>query len=328
MSILADCLRSSWAPGLNEVSGNVTKDLRSWLSDEGYQIYSKQNANLFTTSFSDANPFLSALAADVNRMAAAAYESIGQATKSTVFPKSTAWIIIKSYYASFFAAHAILRMLGRPVVNLEHSQARSVNKIAKVFGMWTEDVSPGYFRCGFAGSDHEVEWHRVDSSSGGVHERFWTCFADVIRHLSNDLLKSKIGIAADNQQVSVKLDELTGNLRYESPKGTWLSTVRNRVNYRHDFGAWYPYRVQRPSGSVEERLVNAWLLDPLSINLASHNDRDLRRFQATCSFIIATCRVLAADMAERCSSGRSFHSYGWLAISRLSQPRLQRGKVG
>jgi hypothetical protein len=260
-------------------------------------------------------------------MAAAAYESIGQATRSTIFPKSTAWIIIKSYYASFFAAHAILRMLGKGVVNLDHPQTRSVNKIAKVFGNWTEDLSPGYFCCALAGSGQAVEWNRADSSWGGVHEQFWTYFAKIIGQLSNDLLTSRAGMSADNQQVSVKLAELCDNLCYDSsPKGTWLSRVRNRVTYRHDFGAWYPYRGQHPSGTVEERLVSGWLLDTLSINLTSHNDRDLRRFQATCSFIIAACRELAADMAQRCSSGRSFHLYGWLAISRLAQQRSQRSR--
>jgi hypothetical protein len=321
MSILADCLRSSWAPGLNEISGNVIKDPRNWLSAEGYQIYSEPKKNKFTTSFSDAGPFLSALAADVNRMAAAAYESVGQASKSALFPKSTAWIIIKSYYASFFAAHAILRMLGKGVVNLDYPQARSVNKIAKIFGTWTEDVGPGYFSFELGRSGGIVDWFRVDSA-GGVHEQFWIYFAKVIDQLSNDLLTTNRGISADNQQVSVKLTELCANLRFDSSsKGTWLSGVRNRVNYRHDFGAWYPYRGQRNVGSVEERLVSGWLTDPLSINLASHNDQDLRRFQATCSFIIAVCRELAADMATRCSSGRSFHSYGWLAISRLAQQR-------
>jgi hypothetical protein len=325
MSILAECLRSSWAPGLNEISGNVTKDLRNWLADEGYQIYAQPRNDEFRTSFSDNGPFLSALAADVNRMATAAYESISQATKSALFPKSTAWIIIKSYYASFFAAHATLRMLGKAVVNLEHQHTRSVNKIAKVFGTWTEDVSPGSFCCELASSGREVEWQRFDSSSGGVHEQFWAYFAQELGRLSDNLLTTRTGMAADNQLVSVKLAELAGNLHYNSnPKGTWLSGVRNRVNYRHDFGAWYPYRGQSPMGSVEERLVGGWLSDPVSINLTSHNDRDLRRFQATCSFIVATCRVLAADMAERCSAGRSFHSYGWLAISRLTQQRSKR----
>jgi hypothetical protein len=322
MSILADCLRSSWAPGLNEISGNVTKDVRNWLAGEDYQIYSQPTKSEFVTSFGDAGSFLSALAADVNRMAAAAFESTCQATRSAIFPRSTAWIIIKSYYASFFAAHAILRMLGTGIVNLEHSHIRAVNKISKVFGVWNEDVSPGYFCCELARSGQMVKWSRVDSSSGGVHEQFWTYFARVMSQLSNDLLTSKNGIMADNQTVSVKLDELAANLHYSSnPKGTWLSGIRNRINYRHDFGAWYPYRGQNPVGSIEERLISGWLADPITINLTSHNDRELRRFQETCNFIIAMCRVLAEDMADRCPSGRSFHSYGWLGISRLAHQR-------
>lgn len=325
MSLLTECLRPFWAPGLNEITGNVSKDLRSWAAEEDYQVYSQKSADEFSTSFSDTEPFLAALAADVNRMAAAAYESISQATKCVTFPRSTAWIIIKSYYASFFAAHAITRMTGRSVINLDHAQTRSVNKIAKVFGTWTEDVKPGYFSCEFISGARKAEWRRIDSSPGGVHERFWTYFEATIRRISLDLLSVNTGIRADNQQVSVKLAELADNLCYRSSaRGTWLSAVRNRVNYRHEFGAWYPYRGQNPAGIVEERLVNDWLADPMSLNLTSHNDRELRRFQATCAFVIATCRELAADMATRCSSGRSFQHYGWLAISRIAQQRGQR----
>lgn len=325
MSIIAECLRPFWAPGLNEITGNATKDLRNWLAGENYQIYSQSSADEFSTSFSEKAPFLGALAADVNRMASAAYESIIQAKRSDTFPRSTAWMIIKSYYASFFAAHAITRMIGRSLVTLDFAHVRSVNKIASLFGMWTEDVRPGYFACEFLRGTQKADWRRVDSSLGGVHERFWSYFESIIRGISAELLSIKAGMVAENQQVSVKLAELADNLCYRSStRGTWLSSVRNRVNYRHEFGAWYPYRGQNPSGTVEERLVNDWLADPMSLNLTSHNDRELRRFQATCAFIIATCRELAADMAERCPVGRSFQHYGWLAIARIAQQKSGR----
>jgi hypothetical protein len=322
MSIIANSLRPYWAQGLNDVSGNVAKGVSSWLAEENYQVYSPLKSKQFKLQLADVEPYLAALAADINRTAAAAFESIAQAGKNELFPRSNAWILIKSYYATFFAAHAILRMLGTGFISLEQPQTSSVNKIAKVYSAWHEDVKPGTFVSTFSGGSREVLWRRVDSSSGGVHERFWAFFKQFLDDLSKKLLINKRGATLDDQQVSAKLTELVDNLCSDScPKGTWLSVVRNRVNYKHQYGAWYPYTAQHPSGTTEERLTRNWRVDPMTINLTSHDDRYLRRFQETCSFIIGCCAVLASDMATRCSKGRSFQNYGWLAITRFAQQR-------
>jgi hypothetical protein len=321
VSIIASSLRPYWAQGLNEVSGNVAKGVTSWLAEENYQLYLPLKSKHFTLQVADTEPYLAALAADVNRTAAAAFESISQATKNDLFPRSNAWILIKSYYAAFFAAHAILRMLGTGFINLEQPQTASVNKIAKVFSAWQEDVTPGSFSSTFSGRSREIIWRRVDSS-GGVHERFWAFFKQFLDDLGKKVLKSKRGPVLDDQQVSSKLAELADNLCFDScPKGTWLSVVRNRVNYKHMYGAWYPYTAQHPSGTTKERLTRNWRVDPMTVDLSSHGDRYLRRFQETCGFIVGCCAVLASDMSTRCPTGRSFHNYGWLAIDRFARQR-------
>jgi len=165
------------------------------------------------------------------------YESIGQATKSKTFPRSTAWVLIQSYYAAFFAAHAALRMLGTGFINIGKAQAASLNKIAKLYGAWHADIEPGNFVFTFSGTKREIQWHRADSSSGGVHENFWSFFKRYIDGLSEDILKNKTTATADNQQVSTRLSELVDNLCYETcAKGNWLSVVRNRVNYKMSLG--------------------------------------------------------------------------------------------
>src|SRR5260370_2890854 len=107
MSILPNTLRPFWAPSLNDISGNVSKGVGSWLAEEDYQFYSPVKSKLFTIQVRDPEAFLSALAADINRTSSAAFESISYATKNALLPKSTAWILIKSNYAAFFAAHAL-----------------------------------------------------------------------------------------------------------------------------------------------------------------------------------------------------------------------------
>lgn len=324
-SILADVLRPHWAQGLNDVSGNVEKGVSGWLAEGDYQIPSAPKSKNFVIGLGNMEPFVAALAADINRTAVAAYESIGHASRSTLFPKSTAWILIKSYYGAFFAGHAILRMLGTSFVNLEQPQADCINKIARLYGPVYEDVVPGNYVCSFSYANRETQWRRIDSRTGGVHEKFWAFFKERMDGLSKEVIGNKTVAALENQQVSVRLSELVANLCFDSClKGNWLSVVRNRINYKHQFGAWYPYRSQSPSGTIEERLTKKWLGDPMAINLGSPNCETMRRFQETCSFIIGVCRVLALDMATRCSTGKSFHVYGWLAISRFAQQREAR----
>jgi hypothetical protein len=122
----------------------------------------------------------------------------------------------------------------------------------------------------------------------------------------------------DRQIISGKLADLASNLCFgSSPNGRWLSTIRNAVNYEHLYSTWYPYG--RRDSYYDQLFGRAgeWMEDPETIDLVSHEGRDLRRFQATCNFIIAMLRVSTAEMARRCSAGKSFHAFGSSAFLNL-----------
>jgi hypothetical protein len=319
MSIIAGSLRAFWAPGLNAITGNVTKGVSAWILDEDYQIYTPLQANYFILSFPTPDHFLNALAADVNRFAAAAIETACQEPKNEKLPRSIAWLVIKSYYAAFFAAHAISRMLGIVHSQFDKTQANSVNRIASAFGMSNgQTIGAGYYSCTYSHSARHLECMSVNARLGGVHEMFWNSFQSIIRKLSNDAINSGTGRVADNQLVSSRLSDLAENLAYKSsPNGNWLSNMRNLVNYRHRFGTWYPYSGQPKYFSTLSNRSHLWLSDPMSIDLANHGDKDLSRFLATCSFLVATCRSLVWEMGNRCPEGKSFHSYGSIMLLNL-----------
>ena len=127
-----------------------------------------------------------------------------------------------------------------------------------------------------------------------------------------------MGTLANRQLASTKLSELAANLCFaSSPKGSWLSAIRNAVNYQQRFATWFPYADQRTYyGQLSERLTE-WKQDPEGIDLVSHDGKDLRRFQSTCNFIIALCHATIFDMKARCSAGDSFHTYRSLAFLNL-----------
>lgn len=322
MSIAADAIRPFWISGLNDITGNVTKDMAAWFCDREYQVYDSLRPNSFILSVAREDPLLSAFAFDCNRMAVAAFESIAAVHRISSFPKSIAWLVIKSYYAAFFSAHAILRMLGISYSKIDSPQASSVYMIADLFGKTNDQsVSKGYYECAYHSADKKLICAKIGGSGGGAHESFWTSFFQRMRKLSNDIL-SIDGFATSSQQVSAKLSELCENLSFaHCNNGSWLSFIRNGVNYRHHFGAWYPYRDYK---SYYDRLYDnctSWKSDPMAINLRLAQGRTIERFQATCSFIIGLCSVLVSDMAKRCSLGKSFHRYGSMAFLNLLEQR-------
>jgi hypothetical protein len=320
MSNIESSLRAFWLPGLNAVSGKVFKGLGGWIADEEYQIFSPLRQDSFTLSLSAPDQLLFAIAADVNRCAIASFESINAVNKSNVLPRSTAWLVIKSYYAAFFGAHAIARMLGIGFLQFERTHANSVNKIADLFEMSNNvTVLRGYYAYNYDAEKKQIIFNRVKAESGGVHEIFWGIFYSLIRKLSDEVISSVTSSPANNHQVSAKLNELAANLSHGSmARGNWLSTIRNSVNYSHRLGAWFPYAEQRSHFATLYNNRDKWLNDPMSIDLTSHADSDLLRFQATCSFIISLCRVLVSDMAARNSGKKSFHEYGSIALLNLT----------
>lgn len=316
MALLENSLRPFWVPNLNEVSGVVQKGLRAWLTSGNYQFYSPVEPESFTLNLAETGEFLPSIAADINRFASAAFESVSQAGQNPELPRSTAWLIIKSYYAAFFSAHAIMRMFGEGVIQIDGDVVGHVNEIGEVFGAVGKcAVTRGPYRFAYESTAKEVIFRRLASAKGGAHEAFWTVFYKWVRGLSYDVLRSPGATTIENQNVSAKLGELCESLTYSgSNGGTWLPVVRNEVNYRHQRGTWFPYSSEK---AVAIRLFNArrfWRSDPMSISMAEGSEGTLGLFQNTCSFLIALCRSLVLDMASRCPEGRSFCAYGSLAL--------------
>jgi hypothetical protein len=112
MSIIEDISRPFWLMGLNQVSGPKLKGIGGWICDEEYQVYTPVTRTSFVLSFGDGESLLDAFAGDINRIGSASFESAVGIVRTNPLRKSTAWLIIKTYYSAFFSAHALLRMFG------------------------------------------------------------------------------------------------------------------------------------------------------------------------------------------------------------------------
>lgn len=319
MSIIAVAMRPFWASGLNEVAGRVEKGLGGWICDGDFQVYGPVLTNGFTLHFADATPLVRSLAADVSKIGLAPFETLNSISRSRRFPRSTAWLIIQTYYAAFYAGHALLRMLGKSWAPLGHEEIRTIRRVADLYGYPVEKpLQGGLYVLNVDAANSGVNASTARALGSRPHEAFWGAFCNEVRTLGKDVLSLGGGAIADRQLVSAKLGELEFNLTFGScASGHWLSSVRNAVNYDLRLSAWYPYSGRRSYYDDLFRRLDEWRSDPVTLDLNSHGKQDLRRFQATCNFIVSMCRVSMEEMALRCPTGKSFLVYGPLAFMNL-----------
>ena len=319
MSIAVNEIRPFWMPGLNEVVGKQSFSLAEWVIKQEYYIYLPITPDKFILDLQtkdSINNMLCSFACDCNRMASAAFETMYSIEKNQKVPKSTAWLMIKSYYAAFFAGHTIIRMLGTSCSQVNKYPADKIYEIAKLYknDSGLINVPSSYYSCIYNKDSKQLSFNNI-KSKGGVHESFWKVFCDHIKQLGKQILASPV-ILRESQDVFKKLDELCQILSYEGHNGgNWLSAIRNKVNYRHELGAWFPYhKIGQQNVEDVYRKSSLWLDDPMDINLVIQPGKPMTLFVSACNFIVALCRVLVLDMSDRCSKGKSYLKDGSLKL--------------
>ncbi|HET6233333.1 MAG TPA: hypothetical protein VFE05_24870 [Longimicrobiaceae bacterium] len=316
MSLLVDVLRPYWMPGLNEISGHQSRGLAAWVAHGEYQIYDPLKPGTAILRFTLAKQITTALAADCSRMSAAAFESLEGLEASTVLPKAGGWLLIRSYYAAFFAAHALLRMFSRSCTQLDTTALRSLHSVAELYGTrGAVTLNVAQYGCIVDTPGKLISIEQRSGGGGGSHGAMWSMFAELLCFLRTSILQSS-AVTPAAQQVAAKLIELEQILTHNgrSSGGSWLSQVRNSANYQLAFGVWFPYHARPKHPENLFALLDLWKCDPLSINVWSSGGRDLQMFMEGCMLIVAICRAMSADMAGRCPKGKSFHKFGGVEL--------------
>ena len=166
-------------------------------------------------------------------------------------------------------------------------------------------------------SGSAIKYVKAASGTGGAHELFWSVFERRLRHFANNILVGHL-VPTEAQQVFVQLQALQQTLNMVSPgmHGA-LSTVRNDLQYKHQFGAWFPVQIKKRERELLGRLVAQWQRDPMSIDVGPHDGDVIRNFVVACDSLVGLCRVLIFRIAERSTEGaRSFVCFGPVSFLR------------
>lgn len=305
MATLTEAARLLWCPGLAHLTGKPKAGVQSWLTTATFSP--SVSGKALVLSGVDKHQFLQALAYDINRTASAASETLSNIVEIPAIPKSMGWPYVKVYYSALFYAHVILRLWGESPSYFRTSDFLALRQVLQAYNVVTPfKVQTGQFRLTAKLGQGEVTLSQ--EVGGATHEALWNAFVASLEALRVEVGGSRF-LAADkakiDQQLSIALNLLTASGSHKS----WMSQMRNDINYRQSKGVWYPYASKAKTSSIcqarDSMMSGAAGLDAILMGGAD----ELSRFRAACMFVAHLAREMLADMGK-IGGAKSFLKFG------------------
>jgi hypothetical protein len=323
MSLAAVAIQPFFVPQLLHVRGRVKgrtlADLLLPTEKSGFYLSFDDASTTFTFDFQDPPKVSEALASDCSRLASAAFQTICTISEDLEDGERLSWALIQIYYSSFYAGHAIMRLLGESYSFLNTRHSNRVRSIAAAQGFQPITVDAGLYKCVIMAGSMGYSATKVRGGSGGVHEAFWLALMSRIRQLQQDIAQGLL-VKSDAQAVIAKLVEYEAVATRQQGMMTWLSSIRNEIQYRQGLDVWAPCKVKKINRSTLGRLAAQWCSDPLDFDFRDTGDGALPSFVAACAFLPALCLVLLARLDRIATGpGRSFAFDGALSYANKKQ---------
>lgn len=290
---------------LNTDNKAELNEFKQWLMNSHYNLLSTSN-NEFELSISSPYHFNQMLAYDSCRFANAAFETCLSIVELKHLPKSLSWYVVKTYYASFFSAHSILRIFGRVCSQLESGHLKYLNQIGQIISLPQPVKEDGAFFCGSAKSG-KINLKKKKNT----HKDTWHEFFNLLTELEQDVLNVSVVKKKKDEfndfLIEVK-NGLTKNGKYKT--GGWFSEFRNEVNYRVPNSTWYPYNNSSKTKQNDVlKLISMWNSDNGVIKPSIKENDNLMLFFYTSTLIINMNYKLAKYLASESSNNKNHFNY-------------------
>lgn len=316
-NITTEALRQFWPAGLYKVPQNPKNGMRDWLALKNYATFtppiSEDEFYLDLIKGERSNDIYNAFAYDSNRFSTSAIEStygleiiMHQSMSSAI-----AWPAIKAYYASFYAAHAILRFFGKSCTLIEGNDMSPVNSIFSIYHANIPKLVTGYYIINILEKENRVHFQKAKKRP---HEQLWQEFIIFLDDIINTL---KLG-STQYQVVMMQIESLRSNLQFNNLKaGIWLSNIRDDINYKDKHGAWYPYAgIKKLQIDKIRRLLTNPLKQSIDIELSGPFSNELERFFVTALYLVSLCCEILESLDQE-SGGKGFPNQRPLKLLKL-----------
>lgn len=224
--------------------------LRQWLIDGAYvpEVNASTGAvELASITTVDLVPYLSF---DFERFALASAESLLIANIEHTGHKLASWPLLKLYYSAFFAAHAVMRSQGAGVIKIERNHVTKINQFLSIMGVSSNNLTPGMYiyRLDMSARSSPRMTFSPHGAGGGVHEAFWKSFCEFLDDRASTAVSTG---AVDAQNLVSGSEEIRRAVSGSTTNsGSWISAMRNDINYQHKHAVWYPIRRSDGHGAL------------------------------------------------------------------------------
>ncbi len=291
-----DALRTIWLPGISGggATGRITVDrflrsrnahLHTQPTDGHFKIYVPNQKNIPELFVSEAGRFSSA-----------SFESLVVEATRPEFPRSTGWLLIRAYYAAFFAFHSLMRLRGWACSRLTKENCVRLEKDLKVVFGVDGGIESGLYLLKAYGSSPEISCDIIANKKGGSHEAAWSLLPEFLRSMTTDALEGSV-----DQEAAQSLLQFVDvfNRKIKKRGGViWLTRVRNLVNYSHEYGAWFPYDSSTCDNDRIFAAIRRWRGDISDVFSVDAVD-ELVEFCEVCAFLVCLLHTTIKDLVFR-----------------------------
>jgi hypothetical protein len=303
---VVEAARLLWCPGLAQLTGHPKGTVHDWL---GTATYAPSVAGKALRLGGINNQrFLEALGSDINRIAAAASETLRNISEIEDLPKSMAWPYVKLYYASFFYAHTLLRVWGRSPSYFRTLELIPLRNALTGYAVISPyKVQTGSYLLSADLNTSAVEM-QSDAGSSGTHEAVWR---ELYKALSDLQLAVANGpyLTPDKTRLDAELKSFRALISKNGGNLSWPSQMRNDIQYRQTEGVWYPYHGKAKTAALQQEVLTLVTGQANLSKLISVTGNDLLLFRSACTAVICFVRSVIADMSA-VGGAKSFLRHG------------------
>lgn len=247
-----------------------------------------------------------AMANEIARFSCATYESLLDAVPGDHSDRALGWALVRYYYATFYAAHALLRISGKSVTMISQQTATLLNSVGGQYLGVSPGVVSGLHLVEMDSTNgHRALIRKIGSNNGGSHEEMWKLFLQLLIELEDQLILTQ-GRSQDALDAVDILTELRKQLcRRGKNNGAWLSSVRNELNYRQEHGVWYPYKVTDKAATALFSRMQRWVPNAADGYEIGKVKDDLGCFVDSCNVLTRLLTAALCDLSGRAVRARS-----------------------
>jgi hypothetical protein len=287
--------RESWLPAVLRPHFRGHTGIREWISEEHWTPQPGMTKRRLQGTVHSVDTFAEACIRDAVRLAIASFESAAAVEAAAADGRSCAWQFIKYYYSAFFAANALMRLSGQASMNLTAADCAAINSWAFAHAVGGRDeknrLVAGLYQMQLNASKTPTFDLRLSGGKGGVHIQFWVGFASYLNVLRADVSKSPAP-TAEKQAALDDIALLESHLQQGGlTQGSWLSEMRNAVNYRFEHGVWFPYQTPNVDADMLRTSFRVHALKAGRFSGGHAADPEVVRAARACGYLVGWLRT-------------------------------------